>query len=835
MSETNEELRKRIEELVPINELPPNLQTKLLERAQILEVKKSRFLFKQGDKDDYSYYLLEGEVELHSNNQLDSVIQSTSDRAKYALAQLQPRQFSVKAKTEIKILLIERNKLDQLMVLAQESTLNPTLTGGSTEIEVDEVDGVDDDADWMTQMLQSELFSRMPTHNIHQLFALLEPIEFKKDDVVITQGEPGEHYYIISEGRCAVSRKPSPQSKDVKLAELKVGDSFGEEALISDSKRNATVTMMTDGVLMQLAKDTFIELVKNPTLQSLKYDEAEALVNEGSAKWVDVRFPNEHKESSIKDSINIPLNSLRLQLDKLEQSIIYILYCDTGSRSSTGMFLLAERGFDVTYLDGGLVNNPDAVGVNTAATEEPKEEAKPEPKAAAKPTPKPEPVKQAPKPAAPEAKPEDITSDDAEARVEILNAQLETTQLEITKVGAEEKDDTDLKKKKEHEEAKKKLEEARKKLEAQKKQAEAEAKKKAAEEEARLKKLKEDSDKQMQLEKQKLEEVYNKNAEEMEKLQKAKEEAEEKMRLEREKLEKQAEEARKQIEEAKRLKEEAAEASRKQLEEVEASKKRLEEEAEKKRQEDDAREKELQAEAKAKIEEERKKLAEQYERNSKEYEELQKEKAAAEEARAAAKEEAAKIIEEYKKSHDKTRSEEEEKLRAERKKLEEEARKIQETMKQIQQAKEEAEKIKQEALKEASTLKAKQMDSTNSKAQRDQLEIDIKAAEEKAFEAEREIEDAAHRAKLTESAQQENEADLIKKKQEEEKLLAQIAGDLEDFEEAQEEEKASITQVQMQADMMKRIKLKAAEAKKNAAKANENLLDDISKQLGSKD
>jgi len=85
---------------------------------------------------------------------------------------------------------------------------------------------------------------------------------------------------------------------------------------------------------------------------------------------------------------------------------------------------------------------------------------------------------------------------------------------------------------------------------------------------------------------------------------------------------------------------------------------------------------------------------------------------------------------------------------------------------------------------------------------------------------------------LTESAQQVNEADLNNKKKQEEKFRAQIAGDLEAFEDEQQEESASITQVQMQADMMKRIKLKAAEAKNNAAKANSNLLDDISKQLG---
>ncbi len=798
MSEDKAQLLEKVKNLIPINELTTNLQMQLLNRAAVIDCKKSRFVFKQGDKDNYSYYLLDGEVEFYADDQLNSVITSDSDRARYALAQLQPRQFSAKAKTPLKVLQLDRGALDQLLVLSQETTADPTLSSGT---EVDIADAEDEEGDWMTQMLQSQLFSRMPMANMHQLFASLEPVEYSKDDVVIQQGDVGEDYFIISEGRCAVSRKPSPNSKDIKLAELGTGDSFGEEALISNAKRNATVKMLTDGVMMRLGKDTFIELIKNPTLNSLKFADASALIEQG-AKWLDVRFPNEHQESSIKDSINVPLNSLRLQIDKLDSATQYILYCDTGGRSSTGAFLLAERGFDVSFLEGGLVNNADAVGgiIESAETEKPK-------KSVDKKT---------------ETEVEDDDHVDADVKVEMLNAELETTQIKMQAVEKEKAAAAaDEKKKKEFEQNRKKLAEAQKRLEQQKKQAEAEAKKRAAAEEARLKKLKQEATKQMDKEKKQLEEIYNKNALEMEKLQKLKEESEAKMREERERLEQQALEAKKQVEEAERLKRE-----------VEESKKQLEAEAEKKKQQEQEREQELQRKAKEKIEIEKRKLAEQYERNSKEFEQLQKEKAAAEAARLAAKEEANKIIEEYKQSHDKTREAEEAKLQAERQKLEEEAQKIRETMKQIQQAKLEAEKIKQAALAEAKSLKEKQQESTSSKEQREQLEEKIQAAEQKATEAEREIEDAAHKEKITESAQQENEADLVKKKKEQESLMAKINEDLASFEDDQESEAPSITQVQMQADMMKRIKQKAQQAKQDAAKKNSSLLDEVSQQLG---
>ena len=46
MSEANEQLYQKIKELIPINELPANLQARLLQKAKVMEVKKSRFIFK---------------------------------------------------------------------------------------------------------------------------------------------------------------------------------------------------------------------------------------------------------------------------------------------------------------------------------------------------------------------------------------------------------------------------------------------------------------------------------------------------------------------------------------------------------------------------------------------------------------------------------------------------------------------------------------------------------------------------------------------------------------------------------------------------------------------
>ena len=797
MSKEEARLSEQIKDLVPINKLPPNLQARLLDQARVMDVNKSRFLFKQGDKDNYSYFLLEGEIELLAGNQGGDIIKGGSDRARYALARIQPRQFSAQARTKLKVLIIERNSLDQLLVLADQSGLGAQ-PAGADDMGVDSIDAVRDDSDWMTHMLQSGLFSRMPMANIQQLFTRLEPIEYQAGAVVIRQGDPGDYYYIISEGRCAVSRKPSARSNDVKIAELGIGDSFGEEALVSNSKRNATITMQSDGVVMRLAKDDFMELIKKPTLQSLTYKQATALIEQGG-QWLDVRFPDEYQDSAIAGSVNIPLNSLRLESAKLDEARRYVLYCDTAERSSAGAFLLAERGFEVGYLEGGLLNNPEALGAEVAVKQPARARAGVE----------------TPPPAA-------EAEVDAGVQVEMLNAELETTQMRIRV--AKEQAVKDIDQKKELEALQKKLGEERKKLERQKKEAEAEASRKAKEEEQRLKELVAGAEKKMRQEKRQLEDIYNKNAREMERLQKARQAAKEKTQKEKEKLEQQAAAVTKQIAEAQRLRRE-----------IDASKKSLEQEAEQKRRENERHEKDLQEKAKAKLEQERRKLTEQYARNVEEFEALKKEKAAVEAARLAAREEAQKIIREYKLLHDKTRAEEEAKIKAERRKLEQEAKKIQQTMTQIRKIKLEAELAKQEAQAEARRLREKQMDETRSRAQRERLATEIKAAREKVAEAQKEIEDALRREKQTASARQENEADLSRKKQEQEALLARIKTDLADFEDKQQEEAATITKILIQADHMRRIKHKAEEAKRKSASASASMLEDISRQLPPED
>ena len=145
----------------------------------------------------------------------------------------------------------------------------------------------------------------------------LQRIPCRAGEVVIKQGDEGDYFYVIVKGKCMVTRETPLNREGIKLAELGVGDTFGEEALIAEAKRNATVTMLTDGVLMRLNKQDFRELMNEPLLQWVNPEQATEIVARGG-RWLDVRLPSEHQNLGIEGSLNIPLYFIRLKLSTLD-------------------------------------------------------------------------------------------------------------------------------------------------------------------------------------------------------------------------------------------------------------------------------------------------------------------------------------------------------------------------------------------------------------------------------------------------------------------------------------------------------------------------------------
>ncbi len=321
----------------------------LASKTFVEDIPAGTALFKSGDLDRKAVYLLEGEVELKSDAGAASTVKSGTEQSKHPLGNMQPRRHTAIAKVPVKVTRIDSDLLDILLTWDQMSGIEVD------EIAVEEgsVDGGDEDSDWMTRILQSKAFLQIPPANIQAMFMRMQELPVRAGETIIKQGEDGDFYYIIKNGKCKVTRA-SKTNTELTLATLSDGDAFGEEALLSEAKRNANIVMITDGVLMRLSKEDFNALLKEPMLAWVTRSEADKMAAEGKAIWVDVRLESEFKNDGVPGAVNIPLFMLRMKVDKLDPGKTYILYCDTGRRSSAAAFLLSERGLHACCLKGGL-------------------------------------------------------------------------------------------------------------------------------------------------------------------------------------------------------------------------------------------------------------------------------------------------------------------------------------------------------------------------------------------------------------------------------------------------------------------------------------------------
>ncbi|MDZ7752411.1 MAG: cyclic nucleotide-binding domain-containing protein [Gammaproteobacteria bacterium] len=332
-----------LERLVPMNALPPGLRTQIRQSAALLEPAAGELLFHEGDRDQALYYVIRGAVELTGGTDFRETVEAGGEAARHPLSPELPRIRSARAMDKTAVLQVNRILLDTCLFWAQA-------TGG------DDDTPAADSNDWLIRLAASALFSRVPPENIQKVLTLLEPVHYLAGDTVVRQGEMGDYYYILQQGRCAVSRRTADGSREMRLAELRPGDCFGEEALIAGSRRNATVTMVTDGVLRRLSKGQFTELIRKPVVRELDAAAARELASQPDVRWLDVRLPEEHAKTAIRDSLNIPLAHLRLKMSELQRGHRHIVYCDSGSRSAVATFLLMEHGFEAYHLAGGIMN-----------------------------------------------------------------------------------------------------------------------------------------------------------------------------------------------------------------------------------------------------------------------------------------------------------------------------------------------------------------------------------------------------------------------------------------------------------------------------------------------
>lgn len=80
---------------------------------------------------------------------------------------------------------------------------------------------------------------------------------YRPDEEVFRQGDPGDKFYLIARGRFEVVQNGRP------LAVLQDGDCFGEIALVTDDRRNATVRAVTQSTCLAIGRAHFQQMLES--------------------------------------------------------------------------------------------------------------------------------------------------------------------------------------------------------------------------------------------------------------------------------------------------------------------------------------------------------------------------------------------------------------------------------------------------------------------------------------------------------------------------------------------------------------------------------------------
>ncbi|MEM9058003.1 MAG: hypothetical protein AAGD86_11025, partial [Pseudomonadota bacterium] len=157
-----------LKSLSPLDGLKAENLQALVKKTTVQEIAGGRFLFKQGDTEKRTIYVLSGDVELRTETKVVRVIEGGSSEAKHPLAPVLPRKVSARARNRVEYISVDSDLLDVMLTWDQTGSYEVNeLHGDSVASEND---------DWMTTLLQTKAFHKIPPANIQAIFMRMEQV-----------------------------------------------------------------------------------------------------------------------------------------------------------------------------------------------------------------------------------------------------------------------------------------------------------------------------------------------------------------------------------------------------------------------------------------------------------------------------------------------------------------------------------------------------------------------------------------------------------------------------------------------------------------------------------
>ena len=153
----------------------------------------------------------------------------------------------------------------------------------------------------------------------------MEERPFAAKEELVSEGAPAQDFFVLKSGRAQV------QAGGRSLAQLGPGDFFGEDALILNARRNATIAAIEAGAVLRLPKERFVALLLDRVVRFVESVEAAAVIDLDEANAV---------------------AQLRQRIQGLDPKGRYQVIGGRPEERALAAFILAQKGFDAWAIDG---------------------------------------------------------------------------------------------------------------------------------------------------------------------------------------------------------------------------------------------------------------------------------------------------------------------------------------------------------------------------------------------------------------------------------------------------------------------------------------------------
>ncbi len=224
----------------------------MVKRMDAVEVKKGKYLFKDGDEGDSIYFVFKGVAAIVTNDKKGQELELARFTrgdffGEYGFFTGGKRSASVKALTDLVVFELTKSSVDALLRDKPEIT---KILYQFYKYRVLDI-----------ALARSRLFYDLTPEERKKIINSFQFIRAKKNDLIIQEGKESDELYLIKSGEVKVFTRDPKSKKPILLAILGPHDFFGEIAFITNQSRSASVVVSKDSELLRIEKRKMEDII----------------------------------------------------------------------------------------------------------------------------------------------------------------------------------------------------------------------------------------------------------------------------------------------------------------------------------------------------------------------------------------------------------------------------------------------------------------------------------------------------------------------------------------------------------------------------------------------